>query len=178
MGDARCARPGRRDGQSVINTQLVDEADIVFVLFVATLGGATSREVSGTVEELKRSRDAGKPVHVYFSTMSLARDHDRSQLAALDEFKDSMRSMGLYGSFASEQALRDQVLKAVEFDVEAHAGQHRDAGSRRVAGARLVAEYRYRTEPSSNAKGRVRMRRTGERLVVVNNGDVLASRCA
>ncbi len=162
----------------MINTQLVDEADIVFVLFVATLGGATSREVSGTVEELKRSRDAGKPVHVYFSTMSLARDHDRSQLAALDEFKDSMRSMGLYGSFASEQALRDQVLKAVEFDVEAHAGQHR--GCRQSARRRCAPCGGVQVQDGAELQrqGRVRMRRTGERLVVVNNGDVLASRCA
>src|SRR5690606_15199984 len=61
------------DGQSVINHQLVDGADIIVGVFSQTLGSATPRAASGTAEELQRARDAGKPVHVYFSEMPIDR---------------------------------------------------------------------------------------------------------
>ncbi len=99
---------GRGDGQSVISSQLVDDCDLVFGVFYATLGRATDRAASGTAEELQRSSDAGKPVHVYFSSMPVPRDHDKEQLAALDEFKTAMGKGSLYGSFHSETSLREQ----------------------------------------------------------------------
>ena len=52
-------------GQSVINDQLVDRADII-ALFDFRLGQATEQAVSGTAEEIQRANAAGKPVHVYF----------------------------------------------------------------------------------------------------------------
>lgn len=54
------------DGQSIINRQLVDEADIVIGLFHARLGRPTIRDKSGTVEEIRRSMERGAIVHVFF----------------------------------------------------------------------------------------------------------------
>src|SRR5829696_7076273 len=79
---------GGTDAQSVINAQLVDQADIVFGVFYARLGLKTERGVSGTAEEIQRAADAGKPVHVYFSTAPIPRNVDVEQLAALNQFKD------------------------------------------------------------------------------------------
>ncbi len=107
------------DGQSVINSQLVDTADIVFGVFHATLGSPTARAASGTAEELERSRQAGKRVHVYFSEASLPHNHDRKQLAALDDFKAELRKLGLYGTFSDESHLREKVRTALEYDVHA-----------------------------------------------------------
>src|SRR3954451_10560342 len=41
-------------GQSVINEQLVDRADIIIALFDSRLGRATEQAVSGTAEEIQR----------------------------------------------------------------------------------------------------------------------------
>ena len=41
------------DGQSVINSQLVSDVDIVIGIFHATLGRPTPRAASGTAEELE-----------------------------------------------------------------------------------------------------------------------------
>lgn len=42
-------------GQSVINSQLVDDADIIIALFDSRLGQATDDAVSGTAEEIQRA---------------------------------------------------------------------------------------------------------------------------
>src|SRR6266498_1151382 len=65
---------GRGDGQSMVNEQLVDEADIVFGVFHSRLGSSTPRAVSGTVEELERGIGRNLHVHLYFSRMQLPAD--------------------------------------------------------------------------------------------------------
>jgi hypothetical protein len=54
--------------QSVINHQALDRADVAVAFFDLRLGTETTEAVSGTAEEILKSRDAGKPVHVYSST--------------------------------------------------------------------------------------------------------------
>src|SRR5687767_6621459 len=49
----------RGDGQQVINEHLVAKADVVIALFHTRLGSATSRHVSGTVEELEEAHTRG-----------------------------------------------------------------------------------------------------------------------
>ena len=157
------------DGQSVINAQLVDDADIVVGIFHQTLGSATPRAASGTAEELERARDAGKPVHLYFSDMPIDRNHDRAQLEALDQFRDSVKHMGLYGSFETVSELESQVRRAIEFDITSL----ELAEPVRVthAGAALSAAYKYTREP--DGKGRMRTKR--QRIVFRNTGDAPAN---
>jgi hypothetical protein len=157
------------DGQSVINRQLVDDADIVVALFHQTLGRATERAVSGTAEELERAQKAGKPVHVYFSTMPVDHDHDRAQLAALDEFRDSIRALGLYGSFGSAGNLETQVRHAIEYDITT-LGLGSPSLSSAVVGASLSGRYTFEREP--NRRGQMQTRR--QRLEVTNAGTAAA----
>jgi hypothetical protein len=156
------------DGQSVINHQLVDDADIVIGVFQATLGRATPRAASGTAEELERAKEAGKRVHVYFSSMPLPRDHDRLQLAALDEFKAVIADLGLYSPFESANTLKDLVKRAIEYDILRLALSA--PVIRAHAGASPRAFYEFVLEP--NKQGRSVRRR--ENLVIVNDGDVAA----
>lgn len=103
--------------QSLINAQGVDESDIVFALFGSRLGSPTPDAVSGTVEEIQRAIDAGKPVHLYFSTAALPNDVDTRQLDGLREFRTEISQRGLLGEFATTAQLRNEVWKAVEFDI-------------------------------------------------------------
>jgi nucleoside 2-deoxyribosyltransferase len=50
--------------QAVLNEQLVDEADMALALFADRLGTPTGEADSGTLEEIDRLVDAGKPVCV------------------------------------------------------------------------------------------------------------------
>lgn len=173
------------DGQSVINAQLVDDADIIFGVFHAELGSRTARAASGTAEELDRGLKAGKSVHLYFSDEPLPRNHDREQLAALDEFKNEIGRKGLYGSFQSEPDLKEKVRSAIEFDLRKMALPAVGTGSAAVGGpsppeqqrhARLSAHFKSTREQYLDSRGKIKYRTHGQRLVIVNDGEVKAER--
>lgn len=105
-------------GQGVINSQLVDDADIVIALFDARLGQATDAAVSGTAEEIQRAADAGKHVHVYFSDEPIDRKKaDFGELARLQEFQTELQAKGLLGEYSDLNDLAYKVRDAVEQDV-------------------------------------------------------------
>lgn len=103
--------------QSLINSQGVDESDIVFALFGSRLGSPTPDAVSGTVEEIERAVSDGKPVHLYFSTAALPNDVDTRQLDGLREFRAEISQRGLLGEFATTAQLGHEVWKAIEYDI-------------------------------------------------------------
>lgn len=163
-------------GQSVINEQLVDGADIVVALFDSRLGMATEAAVSGTAEEIQRSHDAGKPVHVWFSEEPLPRDTDLEQVQALGEFKQTLMPLGLLGTYASPDDLAYKVRQAVESDID-----RLDVGVVRRRSpmeehAVLRARYGSEREPYTDSKGKTKYRTRSERLIVHNSGIVTAER--
>ncbi|WP_162802200.1 DUF4062 domain-containing protein [Ornithinimicrobium murale] len=112
------------DAQTMINEQFGDVCDIVVAIFNSRVGTATPRAISGSVEEIERARDAGRPVHVWFSTAPVPRDVDLEQLSKVREFKESIE--GLYGEYADIADLSFKVRQALEHDV------HRLADSNKV----------------------------------------------
>lgn len=103
--------------QSLINAQGVDDSDVVFALFGSRLGSPTPGAVSGTVEEIERAVEQGKPVHLYFSTAPLPNDVDTKQLEGLRAFKQQIQDRGLLGEFSNVSQLEHEVWKAIEFDI-------------------------------------------------------------
>lgn len=103
--------------QSLINAQSVDDSDVVFALFGSRLGSPTPGAVSGTVEEIGRAVERGKPVHLYFSTAPLPTDVDTKQLEGLRAFKQQIQDRGLLGEFSNASQLEHEVWKAIEFDI-------------------------------------------------------------
>ena len=105
-------------GQSVINSQLVDDADIVLVVFDSRLGEATDKAVSGTAEEIERAAEQGKPIHVWFSDEPIARNADLDQIARLRAFREELEGKGLLGVYSDANDLAYRVRNAIEADVE------------------------------------------------------------
>lgn len=105
--------------QALINSQLLDQSDIVIALFGSRLGSPTPSAVSGTVEEIERAVVAGKPVHLYFSTAPLPNDVDTRQLDGLREFKKAIQDRGLYGEYTNSSELNAEVWRAIEHDLAA-----------------------------------------------------------
>ena len=165
---------GSDDGQSVINKQLVDDADIIFGVFHSRLGKTTARGPSGTAEEIARSAGAGKPVHVYFADMPHPSAVDPDQLAALNKFKNEMQSQGLFGTFVSEDDLKSKVRSAIEFDI----GQQ-DFGPiswKQTPEQRAVlrAHYDSYQEPYNDSHGNLKHRTKGQKIVIRNIGTTTA----
>jgi hypothetical protein len=162
------------DAQSIINRQLVDEADIVIGLFHSRLGQPTSRGASGTAEEIDRSVDRGAKVHVFFSEMPHPSNVDPDQLKALREFKEQLQERGLLGSYASHEDLSAKVRSCLERDVAqlVTVGPPDQAGQERATEPRAVLRARYEVdrEPEVDSRGHMRMRTRRNRLVIENLG--------
>lgn len=122
--------------QALINAQGVSRSDIVFALFGTKLGTPTPNAISGTVEEIERAESQGKPVHVYFSSAPLPYNIDAKNLEGLRKFKKEMQNRGLLGEFEHEDQLRNEVLKALEFDLE-----KLDLNTPREASGRNIATF-------------------------------------
>lgn len=104
--------------QVVINSQLLERADIVFAVFHSRVGQPTTEFLSGTLEEIERADADGKLVHVYFSRAPLPPDVDLQQLAKLREVKDRFARSRLYGEYVDVHELREQVRRAIDHDVQ------------------------------------------------------------
>lgn len=163
------------DGQAVINRQLVDLADIVIGLFHSRLGRPTPRGVSGTAEEIQRSHELGTRVHVYFSEMPLPHDVDEEELKRLRTFKEELEEVGLVGTYASFEDLAAKVRTALERDVEELVGQAANSNEAVSSHAILRATYSRDREPTTDSRGRMRMRTRRERIEVENISETVAA---
>jgi hypothetical protein len=103
----RDATPDMSDTpQGVINRQLVDSADMLIGVFWTRLGTPTSEAESGTVDEIERCIDAGKPVILYFSSKPVALDSvDQDEYARLVRARDGFKQRGLVAFFETEDEL-------------------------------------------------------------------------
>jgi hypothetical protein len=76
--------------QGVLNKQLVDDADLVVAVFWTRIGSPTGEAPGGSVEELSRHMDAGKPAMVYFSSQPVEPDKaETQQYRDLKKFRDT-----------------------------------------------------------------------------------------
>ncbi|WP_304324913.1 DUF4062 domain-containing protein [Corynebacterium frankenforstense] len=91
--------------QNILNKQGLDGSDIVIAIFGSRLGSPTENSLSGTVEEIKRAIDAGKPVHLYFFKGASPNDVDVNQLDGLRKFKKRMQGRGLFGEYEDVDTL-------------------------------------------------------------------------
>jgi hypothetical protein len=162
-------------GQSVINAQLVDDADIVIALFDSRLGQATDTAVSGTAEEIERAAASGKPVHVWFSDEPLDRfKADPKELARLQEFRKELEGKCLLGVYANLDDLAYRVREAVERDVTT-LGLGAPSDLRRGEHAVPRVQIEKRQEQSGvNNKGVPRFR-THSTLVLENKSEHIAA---
>jgi len=142
--------------QTIINSQGVDSCDIVVALFNGRLGSPTPEAVSGTVAEIQRAQDHGKPVHIYFSTAPVARDADLDQLKGLRDFRGSLGQLGLLGEYGDEADLYKQVLRALDRDVDILPTATMQAASPASAIGFIVQPQQEREIKDYDSKGRPR----------------------
>jgi hypothetical protein len=82
--------------QKLTNDRVLKECDLLVGIFWTRLGTPTGASISGTVEEIERHIAEGKPVMLYFSSRPVAPEMlDPDQYAALKEFKNKSKNMGL-----------------------------------------------------------------------------------
>lgn len=156
------------DAQSIINDQLVDNADIVIALFGSRLGQETVRDLSGTAEEMNRAHAAGKPVHPFFSGGPLPRDVDTDELNRLRDFQSKLE--GLYSTFANTGELRNKVWQAIEHDI-AQLQQDIDQPVATKGGVDFLVQPASERLPKTDSRGRLKYE-TKHWVELTNRGDV------
>lgn len=101
--------------QQMINDRLLEHADILVGMFWTRVGTATGRSASGTIEEIERHHQAGKPVMLYFSNMPVVPgSYDVEQFAKLQEFKAWARDQGLVESFDTPDDFREKLRRHLQ----------------------------------------------------------------
>ncbi len=104
--------------QEVINRATVDQCDMLVGIFWTRIGSPTGVAESGTLEEIERAGNAGKPVMLYFSKVAIDPDTiDHVQNEKLRQFKAKSYPMGLIESYKSIIEFRDKFAKQVELKV-------------------------------------------------------------
>lgn len=90
--------------QEIINERLLKDADLLVGIFWTRVGSHTGKAISGSVEEIEKHQEAGKPGLLYFSEAPV---HPASvikeQYDALQRFKAWAMERGLVESFATAE---------------------------------------------------------------------------
>ncbi|MFN8103940.1 MAG: hypothetical protein U0U69_05725 [Acidimicrobiia bacterium] len=159
--------------QSSINRQLVDRADGLIAVFWHRLGSATGTDDSGTAEEIRHAAEAGKYVAVLRCERAYpANDVSSEQLAALDQFFESVRNDSLYVTYATPaelgrhvQAILMQLITRDKESTQNALGAELTILPAAEVSARVDREESTRTD----SKGRVH-RNKNWYIVLTNNG--------
>lgn len=96
--------------QQMVNDRLLSHADILVGIFWSRVGTPTGEAVSGTIEEIERHMEAGKPVMLYFSNAAIPQDMiDDEQRKKLHEFRTWAQEKGLYYRYETPEELRSML---------------------------------------------------------------------
>ncbi|MFW0108648.1 DUF4062 domain-containing protein [Rothia sp. P7181] len=158
--------------QELINKQGIDSADILIALFGSKLGTPTPEAVSGTVEEIERAVDSGKPVHLFFSKALLPTDVDTRQLDALREFKKKIQERGLYKDFSTLEELTYEVWRSIEYDLSNSLLPDKSSFTVAPRGVQIRVQTQSERVPTgSDSRGKIKYE-TKRWVDVYNDGDV------
>jgi len=95
--------------QALLNKQILDRCDILVGTFWTRIGTPTGEAPSGTVEEIERFRNSGKPVLLYFSKRPVELDSvDREQYDQLVAYRKLLETQGIVFTYDNLAELRAQ----------------------------------------------------------------------
>lgn len=101
--------------QSIINKQILGDADVMVGIFWTRLGTPTQNYGSGSVEELEQHMAAGKPTMIYFSGAPVMPDSiDMAQYSALKAFRASCQSRGVYEVYSDLTDFRQKFSRQLQ----------------------------------------------------------------
>jgi hypothetical protein len=107
--------------QEIINNQILDKCDLLVGVFWTRIGTSTGKYVSGTVEEIEKHIDAGKPTMLYSSEQPARLDSvDTEQYEKLKAFKSSCKNRGLYETYDSHSEFKEKFYHHLQLKVNDH----------------------------------------------------------
>jgi hypothetical protein len=105
--------------QDLINDRILEDCDLLFGIFWTRLGTPTGKASSGTVEEIQRHVQAGKPAMVYFCEAPVSlQTVDPAQYNALQEFRKWCMTQGLIESFLNATEFQLKVRRHLQIVIQ------------------------------------------------------------
>ena len=112
-----------RHPQEIINRQVLEKSDILVGVFWTRVGTPTDKYVSGSVEEIEKHIESGKPTMLYFSNKDIPqKDIDHNQLAELNKFRESCKPRGLFSEFSDVANLKELLRNHLQIKTNNIAG--------------------------------------------------------
>lgn len=107
--------------QNIINNQILKKCDLLIGVFWTRIGTATEKYLSGSVEEIEKIIEAGKPAMLYFSGQPVAMESvDLEQYKTLNEFKKSCQSRGLFEDYQSQSEFKEKFYRHLQIKINDH----------------------------------------------------------
>jgi hypothetical protein len=107
--------------QELINNQVLDKCDFLVGVFWTRIGTPTTAYPSGTIEEIEKHINSGKPAMLYFSSQPVALDSvDTKQVEELRKFKESCKGRGLYESYDSYADFKEKFYRHLQLKLNEH----------------------------------------------------------
>jgi hypothetical protein len=104
--------------QEILNRQVVDHCDLLVGIFWTRIGTPTGSADSGTLEEIERVANAGRPVMLYFSNAKQDPEEiDPEQLRQLRAFKKKTFPKALVEMYSTQVEFRDKLAKQIEIQL-------------------------------------------------------------
>jgi asparagine N-glycosylation enzyme membrane subunit Stt3 len=123
--------------QAILNKQLLNEADILIAILWNRIGTSTKDFKSGTIEEITKHVNSGKPALLYFSNAEVSlKNVDMEQYNKLKEYKESIKSTSYYNEYNSITEFKSNLSKHLQLIVNnnlkgftddiSHVSNHKD----------------------------------------------------
>lgn len=107
--------------QDILNNQVLEKCDLLVGVFWTRIGTPTTEYASGTVEEIERHMQDGKPTMLYFSSQPVVLDTvENEQIEQLKVFKKSCQSRGLYESYDSLTGFKEKFYRQLQLKMYGH----------------------------------------------------------
>jgi hypothetical protein len=104
--------------QEFINKQLLENSDLLIGIFWTRIGSPTGESTSGSVEEIEKHVESGKPAMLYFSNTPVRPDSiDQEQYEELKKFKKDCYDKGLVETFDSIDDLRQKLTRQLSLKI-------------------------------------------------------------
>ena len=115
--------------QDIINRQIVSSADLLVGVFWTRIGTKTAQYESGSVEEIGKFLESGKPVMLYFCNRPVAPESlDPNQYKRLKAFKQKAKHKSVYFEYDSLELFADLLFTQISLRYSKAGTQKREGG--------------------------------------------------
>jgi hypothetical protein len=101
--------------QDILNRQLLEKADILLAIFWTRIGTPTKEYPSGSIEEISKHIESGKPALIYFSKAPvIPGSYDQDQFEKLQEYQKSIQDKSYYKKYPDIAGFKSILSKDIQ----------------------------------------------------------------